>query len=886
MGEMIELRDYQQEVVDNVYNSWNAGNRNVLAVLPTGAGKSVIVASILRELTNRRQHCAVIAHRNELVTQMSCHLATAGIMHRVIASAETVSQINRKHYKLFGRSFVNPAELTAVIGVDTLISRFDSMVEWGRQIDFWVVDEVHHLTRGNKWGRALSLFPNARGLGVTATPARADGQGLGCHADGFMDDMIIGPTTRKLIEAGFLADYEIVCPKSDINLDGVETSKNGDWSNQALRKAAKKSKIVGDVVSNYMIYAAGRKAIVFATDVETADEIANDFNLVGVKAVSLNGNSATAFREKSLEDFAEGNVQVLVNVDLFDEGFNCLDTETEILTPNGWKNFEQMKNEKTCYGWNPETNEAVETDVLAYGVRELKENEKMFEIKSQHTDIRVSEGHRFYYKDVNYYKFGTDGLDKNIKIRTGKELYEDPVNKFALPLCAENNFKGIPLSDDEIRLLGWYMSDGYLGKRGGLEISQCKKKYIPQIRKIIENCGLEYRETVSTVKTSYKSGTILHRFSIKRKDISHLLSYMDKKNPPVLLNQMTRNQFKILWGSMMDGNGTAQKNKTGKCVTRYKGQADWVLAQGTLRGFHCMYGTYETKNGVKMYNIGINDKKWIHLYQKDKRGAKFNLYVPAQKEQVWCVSNALKTLITRRNGKITILGNCPACDVIIMARPTMSLGKYLQMIGRGLRPQPGKTALVIDHVSNVLRHGLPDKIRQWSLNRRDKRGKSLKDPDELELTVCKHCLKPYEKFRTVCPYCGFEKPLPDPHARSIEMVEGDLVLLDKATLERLRARTVLEAPADVARRVAFAAGPIAAKGVAKRQIEKISAQSALKEVIATWAAVERSKGFKDQEIYRKFYLTTGLDVLSALGSDRSRQDYEDMTETVKGWYMK
>lgn len=546
---MIELRDYQQKAVANVYNSWNAGNRNVLAVLPTGAGKSVIMSHIIKELANRRQHCAVIAHRNELVTQMSCHLARVGIMHRVVASADTVSQINRKHYKLFGRSFVNPRELTAVVGVDTVISRYEALKEWGRQIDFWVQDECQHQLVSNKWGRALELFPNARGLGVTATPARADGQGLGRHADGFMDDMIIGPTTRELIEAGYLADYEIICPKSDLSVDGVELSKNGDWSNQALRKVARKSKIVGDVVSNYMMYALGRKTIVFATDVETADQMAEDFNAVGVKAVSLNGNSATAFREKSVEEFAEGDIKVLVNVDLFDEGFDV-----------------------------------------------------------------------------------------------------------------------------------------------------------------------------------------------------------------------------------------------------------------------------------------------------------------------------------------------PACDVVIMARPTMSLAKYLQMIGRGLRPQPGKTALIVDHVSNVVRHGLPDRPRMWSLDRRSKRGKSGKDPDELELTVCKKCLKPYEKFRTACPYCGFEKPLPDPHARSIEVVEGDLVLLDKEALNKLRAQTVLESPGDVARRVSFAAGPIAAKGVAKRQAEKIAAQTALRDAIEMWAGVERVKGYSDQELYRKFYLLTGFDVLSALGADRSRQDYEEMTKIVKGWY--
>ena len=135
---MIELRDYQQTTVDDIYKSWQAGNSNVLAVLPTGAGKSVIMSYVVKQFANRHQHCAVIAHRNELVSQMSCHLARAGVMHRIVASTETVAQINRKHYKLFGRSFVNPRELTAVVGVDTLISRYDSMVEWGRQIDLWV----------------------------------------------------------------------------------------------------------------------------------------------------------------------------------------------------------------------------------------------------------------------------------------------------------------------------------------------------------------------------------------------------------------------------------------------------------------------------------------------------------------------------------------------------------------------------------------------------------------------------------------------------------------------------------------------------------------------------------------------------------------------------
>lgn len=545
----ITLRDYQQKAVDEVYNSWQAGNRNVCVSISTGGGKSVIMSSIALNFKKQRRNVAVIAHRNELVSQMSCHLARVGVYHRIIASNSTVAQITRKHRALFGKSFLSPTELTAVVGVDTLISRYESLKAWAEQISLWECDECHHNLKSNKWGKATEMFKNAYGLGVTATPNRADGQGLGREADGCMDDLIIGPSMRMLIDRGYLADYEIVCPMSDLKVDDSQLSANGDWSNQTLRKAAKKSKIVGDVVQNYIKYANGRQAIVFATDIETADEISKDFNEHGIKAVSLNGKSQGAYREQSLDLFAKSEIQVIVNVDLFDEGL----------------------------------------------------------------------------------------------------------------------------------------------------------------------------------------------------DIS-------------------------------------------------------------------------------------------------------------------------------------------GCDVVIMARPTASLGKFLQQVGRALRPAPGKTALIIDHVSNVIRHGLPDIPREWSLDRRQKKAKTERDPDEIELKVCKNCLKPYEKFRTVCPYCGAEPPLPEPHSRSVEMVEGDLVLLDREALERMRCGTMLESPGNVAARVAKVAGPIAAKGVANRQMEKIEAQGELKEAIAQWAAIERSRGFTDREIYRRFYLSTGMDVLSALDGARTRQDYLITAERVKGWY--
>ena len=185
----IKLRDYQQEAVNKIYDSWNQGNRNVSLVMCTGLGKSVCMSSIALNFDNQHKPVAVVAHRNELVSQMSCHLARVGLYHRIIAPRAVVGQISRKHKIEFGKSFINPSALSAVVGVDTLMARADSLKNWAQQIALWEVDEQHHITRGNKWGKAVEMFVNARGLGVTATPNRADGQGLGRWVDGVMDDM-------------------------------------------------------------------------------------------------------------------------------------------------------------------------------------------------------------------------------------------------------------------------------------------------------------------------------------------------------------------------------------------------------------------------------------------------------------------------------------------------------------------------------------------------------------------------------------------------------------------------------------------------------------------------------------------------------------------------
>jgi len=165
----------------------------VLLQLPTGGGKTVILARIIRETAGAV--CA-IAHRRELVSQISLALAREGVRHRVIGPREVVQFCARYHVEETGRSYYDASSAVAVASVDTLVAREADLRAWASSVRLWVQDEAHHVLTGNKWGLAAAMFPQARGLGVTATPGRADGRGLGRHADGVFDALVSGPGMR------------------------------------------------------------------------------------------------------------------------------------------------------------------------------------------------------------------------------------------------------------------------------------------------------------------------------------------------------------------------------------------------------------------------------------------------------------------------------------------------------------------------------------------------------------------------------------------------------------------------------------------------------------------------------------------------------------------
>jgi DNA repair protein RadD len=303
----MQLRDYQVKLKDDIYGAWRDGAINVLAVAPTGSGKTRVKAAVFKDTGSV---AIAIAHRQELVGQIADALAECGVHHRIIAPTGVIRFCIAQQVEKYGRSFISASSRVAVAGVNTLIARADSLKQFCNQVALWDIDEAHHVTSENQWGKAVALFPNARGLGLTATPVRADRKPLGRKRGGVFDQMVVGPPMTTLIDQGFLSGYRVFGPPQSIDRSAIELSAStGDFKPESMRKEIHKSTITGDMVKHYITLAGGKRGISFVVDVETAVQTAAAFNAAGVRAEAISANTPDRMQ--------------LVNVDLFGEGMDC-----------------------------------------------------------------------------------------------------------------------------------------------------------------------------------------------------------------------------------------------------------------------------------------------------------------------------------------------------------------------------------------------------------------------------------------------------------------------------------------------------------------------------------------------------------------------------------
>lgn len=319
------LRYYQRDMVDRITAAWGAGAQDVMPVLPTGSGKTRVMA----EFSHLPGLKIYQAHRRELVAQIALAIAKERQPHRVIGDKSMVKFITDQQIEKLGYTTYTPLAENIVVSAQTLHTR--PVEAWHSDVKYFFSDEGHHGLRESVWGRNRERFSNAKALWPTATPIRADGAGLGRDADGFIDQMLIGPSMRQLINEQHLADYDIVMDETDIDLSRVAISAaTGDYVEKQLASALKESRICGDTVDSYKQYAMGRLTVVFTADVDLAEQQAKEFRDAGIPAEAISSRNSDRERADILRRYEKRQTLVLVNNDLFGEGFDCPEIECVI----------------------------------------------------------------------------------------------------------------------------------------------------------------------------------------------------------------------------------------------------------------------------------------------------------------------------------------------------------------------------------------------------------------------------------------------------------------------------------------------------------------------------------------------------------------------------
>lgn len=301
---MIQLRPYQARVLDECRAAYAQRNRAVLLCMPTGAGKTMTASTVVHGAAAKRNTTWWLTHRRELAAQASQTFHALGIPHGTVQSGYVS----------------DPGALVQVASIQTIVRRLDELPEPA----LIVFDETHHIGAAS-WDAIFHRFPAARVLGLTATPWRLDGQGLGR----WYSHMVLGPSTAELIGEGSLSPYRLFAPATP-DLSGVGTTA-GDYQRGALAKAMDKPAIVGDAIGHYRSLCAGKRAVVFAAGVDNSKNIAAQFNAAGIPAEHVDGSMSIEERDAAVARFRAGETLILSNADLFGEGFDVPAIEAAIL---------------------------------------------------------------------------------------------------------------------------------------------------------------------------------------------------------------------------------------------------------------------------------------------------------------------------------------------------------------------------------------------------------------------------------------------------------------------------------------------------------------------------------------------------------------------------
>lgn len=297
----MKLRPHQDQGAAEIRAAFREFKR-VLFVGPTAFGKTNLFSYIAKMAQSKGNRVVIIAHRQELIHQISETLSKWGVEHGIINPHFTPS---------YHKS-------VQVASVQTLMTRLGKIQERYRFFSLVIQDECHHLVATNTFGKVYEALGSPRLLGVTATPERADGKGLGESAGGVFQTLLEVIGVRELIDDGFLSNYRVYAPPSMIDLSGVKT-KMGDFDKHELAKEVDRPKVVGDAVEHYAKICPGVPAIVFGVSIDHCHHIASAFQAAGFNFQVIDGTMGAETRKNLISGLGNG-IHGLVSADLISEG--------------------------------------------------------------------------------------------------------------------------------------------------------------------------------------------------------------------------------------------------------------------------------------------------------------------------------------------------------------------------------------------------------------------------------------------------------------------------------------------------------------------------------------------------------------------------------------
>ena len=305
----MSLRQYQKDTLNNIIRSQRKGNKNILLQAATGSGKTVMASAFVNHSIKQNKNVLFLAHRRELIKQCSEKLDTEKVRHGIIMAGEPY------HFWC----------TTQVASIDTLRSRsITNKKEELPKADLIIIDEAHRCL-SNTYLKIINLYKDSQVLGLTATPIRSDGRGLG-H---IFQDMVQAPSIGQLIREGHLVECSYYAPTIP-DLKGIQTSM-GDYNTVQLAEKMDKPKLIGDIVSSWVKIGNNKKTIVFASSVAHSKNIAESFKDIGIKAAHIDGTTDNKERERVLNEFNHGNMKIICNCMVLTEGFDCPPAEVCVL---------------------------------------------------------------------------------------------------------------------------------------------------------------------------------------------------------------------------------------------------------------------------------------------------------------------------------------------------------------------------------------------------------------------------------------------------------------------------------------------------------------------------------------------------------------------------